>query len=75
MGEDHALLPVPCPRCGESQNSMPVGFNIAREPFGPVSCLVCGYGFSRDDYEFGLFKAKTRQRTGHYLAEIGQGRR
>ncbi len=56
------LRPVPCPRCGEAQNTMPGGFDPAAEPFGPVRCMVCAHLFSRDEYLRGLERALGRER-------------
>lgn len=57
------IFPVPCPQCGESQNVTPGGFDPAAEPFGPVTCMVCGRAFSRDEYITGLEICR-RQSTG-----------
>ncbi len=51
-------LPVPCPQCGEAQNVIPGGFTPGAEPFGPVTCMVCGHEFTKDEYWAGL---KARQ--------------
>ncbi len=48
------VLPVPCPQCGEAQNVIPGNFDPEGEPFGPVSCMVCGRDFVREDYLAGL---------------------
>jgi len=48
------LLPIACPVCGECQNSMPGRFDPTSEPFGPVTCMVCGHAFTRAEYEAGL---------------------
>ena len=48
------IMPVPCPHCGEAQNVIPGGFDPEAQPFGPVSCMVCGRKFSRDEYLAGL---------------------
>jgi len=48
------LVPVPCPRCGEAQNTTPGHFDPEAEPFGPVACMVCGRDFTRDEYLAGL---------------------
>ncbi|HEX9703445.1 MAG TPA: hypothetical protein VGA19_11390 [Rhodospirillales bacterium] len=48
------IMPVPCPHCGEAQNVTPGGFDPEAEPFGPVSCMVCGRKFTRDEYLSGL---------------------
>ncbi len=50
---DH-IYPVTCQVCGESQNTVPGGFNPRAEPFGPVSCMVCNHQFSQSDYLAGL---------------------
>ncbi len=47
--------PVPCPNCGEAQNVIPGGFDPEAEPFGPVTCMVCGHEFTRDEYIFTAF--------------------
>ena len=44
------ITPVPCPDCGEAQNVTPGGFDPEVEPFGPVTCMVCGHEFTRDEY-------------------------
>lgn len=49
-----AILPVPCPHCGEAQNVTPAGFTPEAEPFGPVTCMVCGRQFTKDEYLAGL---------------------
>ncbi|NQU61911.1 MAG: hypothetical protein HQ512_12330 [Rhodospirillales bacterium] len=51
------IIPVPCPNCGEAQNMNPGGFDPEADPFGPVTCMVCGHKFSKDEYMTGL---KTR---------------
>ena len=53
------LFPVPCPQCGESQNVTPGDFDPDANPFGPVTCMVCGRAFSCDEYLAGL-KARLR---------------
>ena len=58
------LYPVSCPRCGEAQNAMPGGFDPDRVPFGPVTCMVCGHDFTRDDYLDALSRAAARRRPG-----------
>ena len=50
-------IPVPCPQCGEAQNMIPGGFTPEADPFGPVTCMVCGHEFTKDEYLAGL---KTR---------------
>jgi len=50
------IIPVPCPECGEAQNITPGGFDPEAEPFGPVSCMVCGRYFAQDDYLAALKK-------------------
>ncbi len=47
-------LPVPCPNCGEAQNVTPGNFDPEAEPFGPVTCMVCGREFSKVEYMAGL---------------------
>ena len=49
-----AITPVPCPECGEAQNATPGGFTPEAEPFGPVTCVVCGHQFTKDEYLAGL---------------------
>ena len=44
------LLPVTCPVCGESQNTMVGGFDPNGLPVGTVNCMVCRYAFERDTY-------------------------
>ena len=46
--------PVPCPMCGEAQNVIPGGFMPEAESFGPVTCMVCGHEFTKDEYMTGL---------------------
>lgn len=58
------IYPVSCPQCGEAQNVMPGGFDPDRDPFGPVTCMVCGNNFTRDDYLAGLAKAAARRKPG-----------
>lgn len=58
------LYPVSCPRCGEAQNSMPGGFDPERDPFGPVTCMVCGRDFTRDEYLAGLARVTARRHPG-----------
>ena len=48
------LVPITCPRCGESQNKSAGGFDPLQEPFGPIACMVCGHDFSREEYLAGL---------------------
>ena len=48
------LLPVPCPRCGESQNTIVGGLNADGLPTGEVSCMVCQNIFERSEYLKGL---------------------
>ena len=48
------LLPVTCPVCGESQNTMVGGFDADGLPKGTVNCMVCRHAFQRDDYIRGL---------------------
>jgi len=61
------IMPVPCPHCGEAQNVTPGGFDPEAEPFGPVSCMVCGRKFGRDEYLTGL-----RARLGERARRRGQ---
>lgn len=44
------LVPVACPVCGESQNTMTGGFDADGLPAGQVNCMVCGRRFGRDEY-------------------------
>ena len=60
------IYPVTCQICGESQNTVPGGFDPKAEPFGPVSCMVCNNQFSKSDYLAGL-KIKAR----FYMALTG----
>ena len=60
------IYPVTCLICGESQNTIPGGFDPQAEPFGPVSCMVCNHQFSQSDYLKGL-DAKARS----YMALTG----
>ena len=53
------IYAVTCQICGESQNTVPGGFDPQAEPFGPVSCMVCNHQFSQSDYLKGL-EAKAR---------------
>jgi len=48
------LVPVPCPRCNESQNTAPGGFDPDADPFGPVCCMACGRQFTREEFLAGL---------------------
>ena len=50
------VIPVTCPECGEAQNILPENFDPEADPFGPVSCMVCGQYFTQDDYLAGLKK-------------------
>ncbi|MEK9724187.1 MAG: hypothetical protein VW405_12010 [Rhodospirillaceae bacterium] len=52
--EPKNLLPVTCPMCGESQNTMFGGFDADGLPAGQVNCMVCGHAFSREAYLRGL---------------------
>lgn len=58
----HELYPVPCPECGEAQNAMPGGFSPEKDPFGPVSCMVCGHQFNREEYLVGLAQVTVARR-------------
>jgi hypothetical protein len=40
--------------CGEAQNVIPGGFMPEAESFGPVTCMVCGHEFTKDEYMTGL---------------------
>lgn len=44
------IVPVSCPNCGEAQNVTPGNFVPEMEPFGPVTCMVCGREFGREEY-------------------------
>ncbi len=44
------LLPVTCPVCGESQNTMVGGFDANGLPAGTVNCMVCRHEFQPDAY-------------------------
>ncbi len=55
------ITPVPCPQCGEAQNVISGGFSPEAEPFGPVTCMVCGHEFTRDEYMTGQ-KARRAER-------------
>ena len=57
----NATLPVPCPNCGEAQNVTPGDFDPQAEPFGPLTCMVCGHEFTRDEYMTGM-KARLAER-------------
>ena len=52
--------PARCPNCGERQNVALGEFEPAREPFGPVHCMVCGHAFSRREFRDGLPPAGRR---------------
>jgi hypothetical protein len=54
-------LPVPCPNCAEARNVTPGGFEPAAEPFGPVTCMVCGHEFTREEYLAG-HEARLKER-------------
>lgn len=43
---------------------MPGGFDPDRDPFGPVSCMVCGRDFTRDEYVAGLGRVASRRHQG-----------
>tara|TARA_R110000868_G_scaffold178273_1_gene417863 strand:- start:261 stop:476 length:216 start_codon:yes stop_codon:yes gene_type:complete len=64
------LYPVSCPQCGEAQNVMPGGFDPDRDPFGPVTCMVCGNNFTRDDYMTGLAQATIRRKPGSNVVPL-----
>lgn len=51
------LVPVTCPKCGESQNRHPGGFDPDRDPFGPVLCMGCGREFTAHEYRSSLQKS------------------
>lgn len=44
------LVPVTCPVCGESQNTMTGGFDADGLPAGQVTCMVCQHQFGREEY-------------------------
>ena len=48
------IYPVACPICGESQNTLPGGFEPYSASFGPVNCMVCNHQFSKPEYLAGL---------------------
>jgi hypothetical protein len=50
----HEIVPVDCPSCGERQNILPGEFDPEKEPFGPVSCMVCNREFNQSEYLNGL---------------------
>ncbi len=52
--------PARCPNCGESQNVAQGEFDPAREPFGPLNCMVCGHTFTRREFQSGLARAERR---------------
>jgi len=64
------LLPVTCPVCSESQNTMSGGFDGEGLPAGPVACMVCGHAFGRDEYLRGL---ETRRQEFRQLGGPGAG--
>lgn len=68
------LLPVSCPRCGEAQNTMPVGFDPDKVPFQNVSCMACGRVFSQKEYLIGLEQAHIRRTIGFHVEDIRPGR-
>jgi len=49
-GKGHAR----CPECGERQNVATGEFDPAREPFGPLHCMVCGHAFTHGEFVSGL---------------------
>ena len=53
------IVPVTCPRCKERQNKLIGGFHPDRKPFGGAACMVCGHGFTEDEYRRGLAAAQT----------------
>ncbi len=57
-------LPVPCPQCDEAQNVIPGGFDPEAEPFGPVTCMVCGHEFTKDEYWAGLTARLAKRERG-----------
>ena len=52
--------PARCPNCGERQNVAQGEFDPAREPFGPLNCMVCGHTFTRREFQAGLLRAERR---------------
>jgi hypothetical protein len=52
--------PARCPRCSERQNVAQGHFDPAREPFGPLNCMVCGPPFTRREFLDGLAAAERR---------------
>ncbi|MEK9673200.1 MAG: hypothetical protein VW268_11970 [Rhodospirillaceae bacterium] len=57
------LYPVACPRCREAQNTTAGKFDPDAEPFGPVTCMVCGHDFTREQYLSGLADQAARRGT------------
>ena len=55
-----AMGPARCPNCGERQNVAMGEFDPAREPFGPVHCMVCGHTFTRQEFRDGIAAAGRR---------------
>jgi hypothetical protein len=60
------IYAVKCQICGESQNTVPGGFDPRAEPFGPVTCMVCNNQFSQTDYLAGL-----DAKASSYMARTG----
>lgn len=52
--------PARCPECGERQNVAQGEFDPAREPFGPLNCMVCGHTFTRREFVAGLAHGERR---------------
>jgi tRNA(Ile2) C34 agmatinyltransferase TiaS len=44
------IQPLPCPNCGERQNSYAGRFDPAAEPFGPFRCMACGHQFTSEEF-------------------------
>jgi hypothetical protein len=42
--------PLPCPQCGERQNSYAGDFAPDAEPFGNFRCMACGHQFTSAEY-------------------------
>jgi len=53
---------------------MPGGFDPDKEPFAKVSCMSCGYVFTKEEYLDGQAASAERQASGHHVEDIRQGR-
>ncbi len=64
------LVPVVCPRCGESQNQLTGDSVPERQKAKTVACMVCQYEFADEEYRSSLelawqeIKARLQQRSG-----------